>query len=174
MDGCLVGGMSVSVKRVVLTMKGLLYRLLESFVEEFEGVEGEIFVQQFSRNKSWKKNGENREEVPTFAKKIVLIVVLRRNLGPNSAIFCRTPRTKVVDTPNAGPWCSSTRKKSKKNTNRDAFYILKFPKSNGIFVPCKKKLGDERQISGKMTPQPGDSSRDRWRSRNSKLWFRVT
>lgn len=47
-----MGGMSVSVKRVVLTMKGLLYRLLESFVEEFEGVEGEIFVQQFSRNKS--------------------------------------------------------------------------------------------------------------------------
>ena len=54
--------------------------------------------------------------------------------------------------------------------NRDAFYILKFQKSNGIFVPFKKKkLGDESQISGKMNPQPGYSSRDRWRSRNSKL-----
>lgn len=44
-----------------------------------------------------------------------------------------------------------------RNTNRDVFYILKFPKSNGIFVPFKKKkLGDESQISGKMNPQPGD------------------
>ena len=47
-----------------------------------------------------------------------------------------------------------------RNTNRDVFYILKFPKSNGIFVPFKKKkLGDESQISGKMNPQPGDSIR---------------
>lgn len=50
--------------------------------------------------------------------------------------------------------------KKKTHTNRDVFYILKFPKSNGIFVPFKKKkLGDESQISGKMNPQPGDSIR---------------
>lgn len=49
MVGWLVGGMSVSVKRVVLTMGGAATK---PFVEEFEGVEGEIFVQQLSRNKS--------------------------------------------------------------------------------------------------------------------------